>query len=83
MISCIYQYLTPKRSNKILSLASTFLYSDFSGLSTRSLRNCTFFKSLKLIALLLNFFDYYSTFGGTSWLLASCPAEGEVNSPFP
>jgi hypothetical protein len=83
MISFIYQYLTPKKSNKILSLASTFLYSDFSGLSTRYLRNCTLFRSLKLIALLLSFFDYYSTLGGTNWLVANCPAEGELSSPFP
>jgi hypothetical protein len=58
-------------------LGSTFLYSDFSGLSTLSLRNCTFLRSLRFIALLLSFRDYSSTFRCTNWLLANCPADGE------
>lgn len=75
LYSCQYQYLTPKKSSNILSFSSIFLYSDFSGLRTLSLLNWTFFKSLKLMALLLNFLDYSRTLRYTSWLLASWPVD--------
>ena len=64
-----YQYLTPRKSSKILSFYCIFLYSLFYGLRTLYLLNWIFFRLLRFIALLLSFLDYYNYSLKTKWLL--------------